>query len=137
MGVHPDIDTAVQAAMNGVYPAGGRWSVTPAESGPDGLEVACGLTDVYRPVSKCGATMTIAEFDAAANTDVMLSYHAPASVVGPRLQPRPVYHGLSARIGSKPVTHWQRQDDDGAYRHVVYPLGTGRNGRDTTGPVVA
>ena len=70
--------------------------------------------------------MTRAEFDAAANTDVMLSYHAPASEVGQR--PRPVYRRLSARIGSKPVTHWQQPDDDGAYRHVVHTLGAGRTG---------
>ena len=54
MGVYPDIDTAVLVAMNGVYPAGGRWAVTPAAKNTDGLEVACGYTDGRRSAGRVG-----------------------------------------------------------------------------------
>ena len=45
MGVHPDFDTAVQVAMNGVWPAGGHWAVTQVAVNPEELEVASGFTE--------------------------------------------------------------------------------------------
>ena len=41
ISTHRGIDSAIQAAMNGVDPVGGTWSVTCKR----GIEVACGISE--------------------------------------------------------------------------------------------